>query len=140
MLFPASLCANQNFSLSVTRRHSSELTSSKGSARVALHAGAVSHQREVVALRAHLTLVAFCLASVRRSAFEGAAAAAAPVFAPLQSLELFRRRKVVAGLFAGERADYSSAKPELRSKQREIDDVEPAENAVDDRPEDRMIV
>ena len=72
-------------------------TPRRASARIALHAGAVPHQREVAALAAHLAFVAFGLGFGaafglgRRGGLRGAG------LAPLQGFQLFGRRQVVLG-------------------------------------------
>src|SRR5580698_11059185 len=73
-------------------------TPRRASTRVALHAGAVTHQGEVAALRAHLALVAlgFCFGAA--FGLGGMSGCGRTRLAPLHRLELFRRREVVLRL------------------------------------------
>src|SRR3974377_669622 len=66
-------------------------TPRRAATRIALHAGAVAHQREVAALRAHLALVAFGfrLGPAFGLGLRGAGRA------PLAPLQPFGRREVV---------------------------------------------
>ena len=72
-------------------------TPRRAATRIALHACAIPHQREIAALAAHLAFVAFCLGF--RPAFGlawGDRRGGAAGLAPLQGFQLFRRRQVVA--------------------------------------------
>src|SRR5580765_5305793 len=76
------------------RRRSCLRTPSRAAARVALHAGAIAHQREVAALAAHLALVALGLGL--GAAFGGDRLGVALL--PLQALQRLRRRQLLLGL------------------------------------------
>src|ERR1700754_4161833 len=72
-------------------------TPRRAPARIALHTSPVPYQREVPTLPAHFALIALCLSFgapfrlARRGLCRGASAA------PLQRLQLLRRRQIVLG-------------------------------------------
>src|SRR5579859_151603 len=73
-------------------------TPRRASARVALHARAVAHQRKVAALAAHLALVAFGFGFGPAFGLGGCGGRRGSRLAPLQRLQLLRRRQIVLGL------------------------------------------
>ena len=73
-------------------------TPRRGPARIALHAGAVPHQGEIAALRAHLAFVALGLGFGAAFGLAGGGGCGGAGLAPIQGFQLFRRREVVARL------------------------------------------
>src|ERR1700722_2771222 len=71
-------------------------TPGRAATRVALHAGAVTHQSEVAALRAHLAFVALGFSFGAAFGFGRRRGLSCTGLAPLHRLELFRWREVVA--------------------------------------------
>jgi hypothetical protein len=72
-------------------------TPRRASARIALHARAVPHQREVSAFAAHLAFVAFCLGFGPAFGFRRCGLLRRAGLAPLQRFQLFGRRQIVLG-------------------------------------------
>src|SRR5579864_6052907 len=66
--------------------------------RIALHAGAVAHESEVAALRAHLALIALGLGFRAAFGFRRCGGCRRARLAPLQRLELLGWREIVAHL------------------------------------------
>ena len=77
------------------RRIYASRTPRRAAARIALHAGAIPHQREVAALAAHLALVALGLGFGAAFGLGGGQRLRGAGLAPLQRFELLGRREIV---------------------------------------------
>src|SRR5271154_7617944 len=86
-------CPGQALSTTISR---CSRTPRRAATRIALHAGAIAHQREIPALAAHLAFVAFGFRLGAALGLDGGGFAGAACSAPLQGLELLRGRKIVA--------------------------------------------
>ena len=79
-----------------SRGTDSSRTPRRATARIALHAGAIPHQREVAALAAHLAFVAFGLGFGAAFGLGRGGGLRAAGLAPLQGFQLLGWREVVA--------------------------------------------